>query len=139
MWYNVGGILNVSILNFGKGQKMKVAVIGSRNIEVKDVGVYLPSNVTELISGGARGVDTSVCRYAAAVGVPLIEILPDYARYGRSAPLRRNEEIVTRAELVIALWDGASRGTAHVIGLCRRLGKPIKVYILSPTPEIFKF
>ena len=118
---------------------MKIAVVGSRNIEVEDVGVYLPSCVTELISGGARGVDTSVRRYAATVGLPLTEILPEYARYGRGAPLRRNEEIVARADLVIALWDGASRGTAHVIGLCRRRGKPVKVYILAPTPEIFDF
>ena len=118
---------------------MKVAVIGSRNIEVEDVGKYLPRGVTELISGGARGVDSAVRRYAVAEGIPLTEILPDYARYGRGAPLRRNEAIVARADLVVALWDGSSRGTAHVIALCRRLGRPVEIHILSPTPGDFKF
>ena len=117
---------------------MKVAVIGSRNIEVEDVGKYLPPNVTGLISGGARGVDSAVRRYAVAEGIPLTEILPEYARYGRGAPLRRNEAIVARADLVVALWDGSSRGTAHVIDLCRRLKKPVEVHILASMPGDFK-
>ncbi len=36
---------------------MKVAVIGSRSFEVDDLGKYLPEETTEIISGGARGVD----------------------------------------------------------------------------------
>ena len=38
---------------------MKVAVVGSRNLQVDDLGKYLPDGVTEIVSGGARGVDTS--------------------------------------------------------------------------------
>ena len=37
---------------------MKIAVIGSRNLTVKDLGVYLPENVTEIVSGGAKGIDS---------------------------------------------------------------------------------
>ncbi len=36
---------------------MKIALIGSRNLIVKDLGRYLPENVTEIVSGGARGID----------------------------------------------------------------------------------
>ena len=36
---------------------MKVAVIGSRGLSVTDLGRYLPENTTEIVSGGARGVD----------------------------------------------------------------------------------
>ena len=73
---------------------MKVAVVGSRNLSVRDLGDYLPSGTTEIISGGARGVDTSAREYANAHGIPLTEILPDYKKYaGRIAPLKRNIEI----------------------------------------------
>ncbi len=104
---------------------MKVAVIGSRSITSYPLEEILPPDATEIISGGARGADTLAREYAQAHGIPCVEIRPDYARYGRGAPLRRNEEIIARAELVIALWDGKSTGTAHVINQCKKLGKPV--------------
>ena len=42
---------------------MRVAVIGSRGITVSDLGGFLPENTTEIISGGAKGVDTSAKEY----------------------------------------------------------------------------
>ena len=44
---------------------MKIAVIGSRGITVDDLGRYLPPDTTELVSGGAKGVDTCAAEYAA--------------------------------------------------------------------------
>ena len=35
---------------------MKIAVIGSRNIEPENLGDYLPKEVSEIVSGGAKGV-----------------------------------------------------------------------------------
>ena len=109
---------------------MKVAVIGSRELRIENVGTYLPKGVTELVSGGARGVDQSVREYAARTGIKLTEFLPRYERFGRAAPLKRNQEIVAYADLVVALWDGTSRGTAQVIATCRRINKPVTVHIL---------
>ena len=43
---------------------MRVAVIGSRGLMVDDLGKYLPDNVTEIVSGGARGVDSCARSYA---------------------------------------------------------------------------
>ena len=106
---------------------MKVAVIGSRSITSYPLEEIIPAAATEIISGGARGVDTLAREYAAAHSIPLTEIHPDYARYGKGAPLRRNLEIIARADVVIALWDGHSTGTAQVIGECHRQGKPIIV------------
>lgn len=42
---------------------MKVAVIGSRNVLVKDLENYIPPETTELISGGAKGVDSCAREY----------------------------------------------------------------------------
>lgn len=108
---------------------MKVAVIGSRNLKVDDLGKYLPDGVTEIVSGGARGVDTCAREYALANGIKLTEFLPEYDKYGRGAPLRRNITIIEYADLVLAFWDGSSRGTKHVIDNCKKRGVPVKVYV----------
>lgn len=85
---------------------MKIAVIGSRGLKVNDLGKYLPVGVTEIVSGGARGIDTCAREYAGANGLKLTEFLPDYKRYGRGAPLKRNLQIIEYADEVLAFWDG---------------------------------
>ena len=111
---------------------MKVAVIGSRGLSVENLGEYLPKDTTEIISGGARGVDTSARIYAQQNGIKLTEYLPDYKKYpGKIAPLKRNIQIIKAADLVLAFWDGKSRGTKFVIDNCRKIGKNVIVYTLN--------
>ena len=55
---------------------MKVAVIGSRNLTVENLGQYLPEETTEIVSGGAKGMDTCAREYAIANGLKLTEFLP---------------------------------------------------------------
>lgn len=110
---------------------MKVAVIGSRGLLVDDLEKYLPDDTTEIISGGAKGVDAAAREYALRHGMKLTEYLPEYSRYGRSAPLKRNITIIENADLVLAFWDGASRGTKFVIDSCEKRNIPIKVYLLG--------
>ena len=108
---------------------MKIAVVGSRNLVVNDLGKYLPNNVTEIVSGGARGIDTCAREYAIAKGLKLTEFLPEYSRYGRGAPLKRNLQIINYADCVLAFWNGQSRGTKFVIEHCKAQGKPIRIYL----------
>lgn len=110
---------------------MKVAVIGSRGLSVTDLGRYLPENTTEIVSGGAKGVDTSAREYAKKNGIKLTEFLPEYTRFGRSAPLKRNITIIEYSDIVLAFWDGKSRGTKFVIDNCRKLGVEVRVYIID--------
>ena len=109
---------------------MKVAVIGSRTVTVNNIGDYLPPDTTELVSGGAKGVDTCVREYAESNGIPIKEFLPEYNRYGRGAPLKRNIQIIDYADLVIAFWDGKSRGTKMVIDTCQKNGKQVHIHIM---------
>lgn len=109
---------------------MKVAVIGSRNLTVSNLKKYLPSETTEIVSGGAKGIDTSAKEYAIEQGLKLTEFLPDYRRYGRGAPLKRNLKIIEYADVVLAFWDGKSRGTNFVIDHCHKMGKKIDVFVL---------
>jgi len=106
---------------------VKVAVIGSRNLTVPNLGDYLPEQTQELVSGGARGVDTSAREYAEAHGIKLTEFLPDYGKFKRGAPLKRNIQIIEYADTVLAFWDGKSKGTAYVINKCKEMEKPVRV------------
>lgn len=108
---------------------MKVAVIGSRNIHIIDLKKYLPGGTNEIISGGAKGVDLCAKFYAKQNNIPYTEYLPEYQKYGKAAPLRRNDKIVDAADLVLAFWDGKSKGTKYVIDKCNKIGKPIVVTV----------
>ena len=57
---------------------MRGAVIGSRSLSVTNLEAYLPADVTEIVSGGARGIDQSAREYAHAHHLKLTEYLPDY-------------------------------------------------------------
>ena len=106
---------------------MKTAVIGSRGLTVIDLGKYMPPGTTEIVSGGAKGVDASAKKYAEANGIKLTEFLPEYDKYGRSAPLKRNIDIIECVNVVLAFWDGKSRGTKFVIDVCQKMGVPVKI------------
>ncbi len=110
---------------------MRVAVIGSRTLQINDLGAWLPPGTTEIISGRARGVDTAAREYAVSHGLKLTEFLPDYRRYGRAAPLKRNMTIIENADQVIAFWDGTSRGTKFVMDACEKLGVPVVVHMME--------
>lgn len=110
---------------------MKVAVIGSRGVSVEDLEEYLPPATSEIVSGGAMGVDDSAAAYAIKARLPLTVFHPDYDSFGKKAPLMRNLEIIRYADLVLAFWDGRSRGTRFVIENCRRMHTPINVFLLE--------
>lgn len=111
---------------------MKLAIIGSRGLWLDDLSPFVPENVTEIISGGAKGIDSCAEEYAKKNGLKLTVFLPDYAKYKRGAPLVRNKEIIESCDEAIAFWDNKSRGTKHSIDLCKKLGKKITVYIITP-------
>ena len=67
---------------------MRVAVIGSRTLHIENLKDYLPDDTTEIVSGGAKGVDADAKEYATQNQIPITEFLPDYQRYGRGAPLK---------------------------------------------------
>ena len=110
---------------------MRIAIIGSRGLTVDNIGEYIPKEATEIVSGGARGIDRCAREYAMKHGLILTELLPDYKKYKKGAPLKRNLQIIDRADMVIAFWDGRSRGTGFVIDNCRKRNKEIKVLVIG--------
>lgn len=113
---------------------MKIAIVGTRNPGVSYqewesilISRINASEVSLIVSGGAKGIDTYAKLFAARHLIPLMEYLPEYSRYGRKATLRRNTQIVREASTVIAFPTPDSKGTFHSIKEAMRLSKRLIV------------
>lgn len=109
---------------------MKLAIIGSRSLTV-NLEKYITEDVTEIVSGGAEGIDMLAKQYAIAHNIKLTEFFPKYEKYKRNAPLVRNREIVDYADTILAFWDSESRGTKFTIDYSRKVGKIVTVIIVK--------
>ena len=106
-------------------QRMKLLIAGSRNIADFDLSPWIPKQTDLIISGGAIGVDQIAERYADTHKISKLILVPQYQKYGKNAPLKRNETMVEIADSVLIIWDGLSRGTKHTIHYAQKLNKPI--------------
>jgi hypothetical protein len=113
---------------------MKTIICGSRAIgdygELTRAIANSGFNVTTVLSGGARGVDRMGEVWARANNRLLLLFPADWRTYGKRAGYVRNEQMAEEAEAVIALWDGASRGTKHMIDTARAMGLSVYVHKL---------
>lgn len=106
---------------------MRLAIVGSRVCAPFDMASHISVRPEIIISGGAAGVDSYAREYAEKNGIPIVEYLPEYRRYGRKAPLMRYIEIVDNCDFLLAFWNGTSRGTKFTIDYAERRGVPFKV------------
>ena len=104
---------------------MKLLIVGSRSITDFDLSPHISADVDTVISGGAEGMDRLAERYADLHRLSKVILRPCYNRYGRSAPLRRNEEMVEMADAVLVIWDGTSKGTQYTLNYAQKRNKPI--------------
>jgi hypothetical protein len=111
---------------------MKVIIAGTRTCNDKDL-VWKVLNeskfeITELISGGAQGVDSLGEAWARSKNIPVHQYKPHYAiENPRVAPLLRNTDMARDGEALIAIWKDQSRGTAHMISCMEKAGKPVEI------------
>lgn len=104
---------------------MKLLIVGSRSITDFDLSLHIPDGVEVIISGGANGIDTLAEQYADTHRLSKYIIRPQYERYGRAAPLKRNEQMVNMADAVLVIWDGKSRGTQHTVAYAQKAKKQL--------------
>ncbi|WP_429885646.1 DUF2493 domain-containing protein [Geoalkalibacter halelectricus] len=111
---------------------MRVIIAGSRSCcEPQHLEKAIAASgfaITAIVSGGARGVDRLGEAWANRMGVPIHRFAPNWQRYGRGAGPQRNREMADAADGLIALWDGKSKGTAHMIDTARKKG--LKVFVV---------
>ena len=116
---------------------MKILIAGSRSITDFDLSEYVPEETELIISGGAGGVDTLAERYADKKKISKLILRPDYARYGRGAPLVRNKVMVDIADKVIIVWDKKSRGTKQTLDYVIKCEKEyILIYVDKDTETV---
>lgn len=95
-------------------------------------------NISCVVSGKARGIDSGGERWAKRNGIP---IYPAPARwringhYDRQAGHKRNIQMSKIGDCAVIVWDGASSGSADTIEIMREANKPVYVYIPSLTLE----
>ena len=108
---------------------MRVIIAGSRGIDDYEFICHKlndcerPWPITEVVSGTARGVDRLGERWAGSKDIPIKRFPADWDTYGKSAGYRRNADMAKYADVLIAFWDGTSKGTKHMIDLMTAAGK----------------
>jgi predicted NAD-dependent protein-ADP-ribosyltransferase YbiA (DUF1768 family) len=114
-----------------------IVIAGSRTFDNYDLlsrivkQVITRENITNpiIISGGARGADELGERFACDNNLHCRVFPAQWDKYGKSAGYKRNVEMANISHLCIVFWDGASKGTQHMINICCERG--IKTYIID--------
>jgi hypothetical protein len=83
--------------------------------------------VTVVLSGTARGADTLGENWARRRDVPVERHPADWETHGKRAGFIRNALMVKKADMLVAFWDGKSKGTEHVIGIAKKAGLQVTV------------
>jgi YspA, cpYpsA-related SLOG family len=110
---------------------MKVIIAGGR--EINDYELLLQAvlnagfDITAVVSGAARGVDTLGERFAKEAGLELFQFPAEWDKYRNAAGPIRNRVMGDFADALIAIWDGKSTGTKNMIDYATKKG--LKVYV----------
>lgn len=126
---------------------MKVIIAGSRSIQSLSIVRYHMKNyesdgITEVVSGGAKGVDKLGEEWAREQQIP-VTVFPaewrnlshddavvktnKYGKYDAVAGHRRNQKMAEYADSLVAIWDGKSKGTQDMVRRMESLGKTVRI------------
>ena len=121
---------------------VRIIIAGSRSFNDYDILVYHMNNIfdsfwikdympIEIVCGMCRGADMLGERFAKENGYQVKYFPADWERYGKRAGVIRNEEMAKYAAekngeydkgLLVAFWDGESRGTKNMISNAKKYG-----------------
>ena len=113
---------------------MKYIIAGGRDFNNRNILYKVlnenrySKNITEIVSGDARGADSLGAEWANVNGISLIHFPAKWEMYGKSAGFIRNADMGAYADAAIIFWDGVSKGTKHMIQTMKKLGKPYSVF-----------
>ena len=114
---------------------MKVIIAGSRSLNNettylidKAVPSQINQEITEVVSGNAQGIDQLGALWAKINKIPVTLFLAEWDVYGKRAGFLRNEQMAEYGDVLLAIWDGKSKGTKHMIDIMVKKGKPVYVY-----------
>lgn len=116
---------------------MRTIIAGSRTITdynlVQSVIEAAPfrTQISVVFCGMAPGVDVLGYRWAHANRIPIREFRPDWNTYGKQGGIIRNGEMASQADAAIVIWDGASRGTAHLLRYMKGLDPKVVLHLFT--------
>lgn len=124
---------------------MRVAIIGSRGVNDKEfvfdlietfINEHCANESISIVSGGAEGVDALSQAYAKDKGYDHFMLLPYFkvdtkAEFKPAHFFARNRQIVSNCDILMAIWDGESKGTAYTINYAEKRNKSIVIYKLT--------
>lgn len=121
-----------------------IAIVGSRGFIdydyferlVLDIIIKEQFNVIKIVSGGANGVDTLAEQFANNHVIEIEVIKPDWSKGKIAGPLR-NTEIVNKSDVVIAFWDGVSKGTQDSIKKAKESDKRLFTQLVTTPNNMF--
>ena len=114
---------------------MRVAIVGSRHFadpaRVVDYVKSLPARAS-IITGSASGVDAAATKAAREKGIP-VQVIPasfeELADPSKSAA--RNQRLVDACDVLVAFWDGSSKGTRNTVERALDSGKEVHVFTVG--------
>jgi predicted Rossmann fold nucleotide-binding protein DprA/Smf involved in DNA uptake len=112
---------------------LRVAIVGSRHFSdparVDSYVKSLPAQAS-IITGSASGVDAAATKAARERGIP-VQVIPasfeELADPSRSAA--RNQRLVDACDVLVAFWDGSSKGTRKTVDRAMDSGKEVHVFV----------
>ena len=81
-----------------------------------------------IISGGARGADQLGEDWAERRMIPVEQFIPNWDTHGKKAGYLRNADMADEGDILVAFWDGESKGTKSMISLALRKGLEVHVF-----------
>ena len=115
---------------------MKLMIAGSRDITNLDISEYIPENTNLIISGGASGIDKLAEQYADKKRLSKVILRPEYNRYSKAAPLKRNDKMLEIADEILVFWTGISKGTLYTIEQAKKTGKKLTVIKICTSESV---
>lgn len=105
---------------------MKVIIAGGRDFNnyellVSKCDEILQDSNYEIVSGTANGADKLGEKYAKSKGFNLKLFPANWNEFGKSAGYIRNKQMGEYSDMLIAFWNGTSKGTKHMIEISNKL------------------
>jgi len=81
----------------------------------------------EIVSGTTKGADQLGEAFAKEHNYPIKQFPADWNTHGKKAGYLRNKQMAEYADILVAFWNGESKGTKSMIELAEKNGLTVEI------------